>query len=119
MIGVPHRIRLRAGERPPELAKQFGYVGNYHTTKKPTQQLFREKRLPIPVVDHLGGQGGTRLVVQSLGGSGLVGRGPLSSEFGRGEFTMGGVGSVGVVVAAPVFDDHAGFPQRVEAPRVE
>ncbi len=32
---------------------------------------------------------------------------------------MGGVGSVGVVVAAPVFDDHAGFEQGVEAPRVE
>lgn len=32
---------------------------------------------------------------------------------------MGGVGSVGVVVAAPVFDDHAGFAQRVEEPRVE
>jgi hypothetical protein len=32
---------------------------------------------------------------------------------------MDGVGSVGVVVAAPVFDDHAGFEQRVELPRVE
>jgi hypothetical protein len=32
---------------------------------------------------------------------------------------MGGVGPVGVVVAAPVFDDHAGFQQRVEAPQVE
>lgn len=55
MIGVPHRIRLRAEERPPELAKQFGYVGKDHTTKKPTQQLYREKKLPIPVVDHLRG----------------------------------------------------------------
>src|SRR5271166_2129989 len=40
-------------------------------------------------------------------------------EFGWGEFVVGGVGSVGVVVAAPVFDDHAGFEQRVELPRVE
>lgn len=32
---------------------------------------------------------------------------------------MGGVGSVGVIVAAPVFDDHPGFQQRVEAPEVE
>ena len=32
---------------------------------------------------------------------------------------MGGVGSVGVVVAAPVFDDHASFGQAVEVPRVE
>ena len=38
---------------------------------------------------------------------------------GWGEFAVGGVGSVGVVVAAPVFDDHAGFQQRVEVPRVE
>lgn len=28
-------------------------------------------------------------------------------------------GPVGVVIAAPVFDDHPGFAQRVEAPRVE
>ena len=58
------------------------------------------------------------MVVQSLCGLGLVGRSPLSSEFGWGEFTMGGVGSVGVVVAAPAFEDHAGFQERVEAPRV-
>ncbi len=32
---------------------------------------------------------------------------------------MGGVGSVGVVVEPPVFDDHAGFEQGVEAPGVE
>ncbi len=32
---------------------------------------------------------------------------------------MGGVGSVGVVVEPPVLDDHAGFEEAVEAPRVE
>ena len=32
---------------------------------------------------------------------------------------MGAVGSVGVVVVPPVLDDHAGFEQAVEAPRVE
>ena len=32
---------------------------------------------------------------------------------------MGGVGSVGVVVKAPVFDDHSGLEEAVEAPRVE
>lgn len=60
----------------------------------------------------LGEQGleGARLVVQSLCGLGLMGRGPLLSELGWGEFAMGGVGPVGVVVATPVFDDHAGFP---------
>ena len=40
---------------------------------------------------------------------GLVGRGPPYGEFGWGEFAVGGVGPVGVVVAARVFDDHAGF----------
>jgi len=50
---VSHRIRLRAEERPPGMAKQFSYVGNDHTTKKPTQQLFREKRCSIQVVDQL------------------------------------------------------------------
>ena len=71
MIGVPHRIRLRAGERPPELAKQFGYVVEDHTTKKPTQQLFREKKLPIPVVDHLRGDpfGGPVAMRLGVGGS--------------------------------------------------
>ena len=32
---------------------------------------------------------------------------------------MGAVGPVGVVVVAPVLDDHPGFQERVEAPRVE
>lgn len=32
---------------------------------------------------------------------------------------MSGVGSVGVVVKPPVFDDDAGFEGAVEAPRVE
>ncbi len=54
---------------------------------------------------------GTQFVVQSLCGLGLVGRGPLLSELGWGEFGVGGVGSVGVVVGAPVFDDHARFAQ--------
>jgi hypothetical protein len=52
---------------------------------------------------------GTRLVVQSLCGLGFVGRGPLSSELGGGELTMGAVGPFGVVVAAPVLDDHSCF----------
>ena len=32
---------------------------------------------------------------------------------------MGGVGPVGVVIGSPVLDDHSGFAQRVESPRVE
>ena len=32
---------------------------------------------------------------------------------------MGGVGPDGVVIVAPVLDDHAGRQQRVDAPRVE
>ena len=58
-------------------------------------------------------------MVQSLCNLVLVGRGPPQSELGRGEVAVGGVGPVGVVVAAPVVDDHPGFQQRVEAPRVE
>ena len=54
---------------------------------------------------------GTRLVVQSLCGLGLVDLVPAYGELGWGEVAVRGVGSVGVVVAAPVFDDHAGFQQ--------
>jgi len=58
-------------------------------------------------------------MVQPLRDMGWVGRGPLDAELGWGEFTVGGVGPVGVVIAAPVLDDHPGFEQRVEAPRGE
>ncbi len=58
-------------------------------------------------------------MIQSSCGLRLVRSGPSSGEFGWGEFAVGGVGSVGVVVAAPIFDDHAGFQQRVEVPQVE
>lgn len=39
----------------------------------------------------------------------------LPSAWGGCEVTVGGVGSVGVVVVAPVFDDHAGFEETVVA----
>ena len=55
------------------------------------------------------------MVVQSLCGLGLVGGGLLSGELGGGEVAAGGVGPFPVVVEAPVFDDHAGFEQAVEA----
>lgn len=51
-----------------------------------------------------------------------LGVGGSWSSIGRtcwGEFAVGGLGSVGVVVEAPVLDDHAGFEKRVESPRVD
>lgn len=49
-------------------------------------------------------------------GLGMVGSGPLQVEPGSSGFAAGEVGSVGVVVAAPVFDDHAGLQQGVQVP---
>ena len=50
---VPRRIsRARRGEGTGT-GDEFSYVVIYHTTEKPTQQLFCEKRISIPVVDHL------------------------------------------------------------------
>jgi hypothetical protein len=37
----------------------------------------------------------------------------------RGEVAVSGVGTVDVVVEAPVLDDHSGFEERVELPAVE
>ncbi len=53
-------------------------------------------------------------MVQSLCGLGLVG-GPRGGELGREEIAVGGVGSVHVIVEAPVLDDHSGFEQAVMA----
>ena len=57
-------------------------------------------------------------MVQLLCGSGLV-DGPLRGEVGGGEPSVGGVGSVDVVVDPPVLDEHAGFEQVVEVAAVE
>jgi hypothetical protein len=40
-------------------------------------------------------------------------------ELGWGEVAVGAVGSVGVVVGAPVLDEDLGFEQGVELPAVE
>ncbi len=58
-------------------------------------------------------------MVQLLCGLGLVVGGPGSGELGWGEVAVGGVGSVDVVVDAPVPDDRAGLEQAVELPEVQ
>ena len=58
-------------------------------------------------------------MVQALCGLGLVGGGPAGGELGWGEVAVGGVGTVDVVVDAPVLDEDLGFEQVVEVPAVE
>ena len=58
-------------------------------------------------------------MVQVLCGLGLLVDGPGPGELGWGEVAVGGVGSVVVVVDAPVADDHLGFEEAVELPQVE
>jgi hypothetical protein len=50
---------------------------------------------------------------------GLVPEVPGGVELGWGQVAVGRVGTVGVVVDAPVLDDHAGLEERVELPQVE
>jgi hypothetical protein len=52
-------------------------------------------------------------------GFGLVPEVSGVCELGRSQVSVGGVGSCGVVVNAPVLDDHAGLEERVELPEVE
>ena len=54
-----------------------------------------------------------------LCGLGLVDGVPFGGELAGGEVAVGGVGSVPVVVNAPVFDDYSGFEEAVELPGVE
>jgi hypothetical protein len=49
----------------------------------------------------------------------LVSGDPGLSELGRCELAVGAVGSVDVVVDAPVLDDHLGLEEAVEDPAVE
>jgi hypothetical protein len=50
---VPRQIiRARRGEGTGT-GDKFSYVDVHDTTEKPTRQLFCEKRISIPVVDHL------------------------------------------------------------------
>ncbi len=60
-------------------------------------------------------------MVQGLCGLGLlvVGGDPGLGELVGGEVAVGGVGSVLVVVDAPVADEDLGFEERVELPEVE
>jgi hypothetical protein len=60
-------------------------------------------------------------VVQLLCGLwvGLLVDGPGSGELARGEVAVGAVGSVVVVVDAPVADDDSGLEEAVELPQVE
>jgi hypothetical protein len=58
---------------------------------------------------------GIHLVVQSLCGSGLVGRSPLSGELGRVSSLWAMWDLLALGVATTVLDDHAGFRLRVEA----
>jgi len=58
-------------------------------------------------------------VVQALCEYWLVLGGPGSGELAGGEVAVGAVGSVVVVVDAPVLDEDLGFEQVVELPAVE
>ncbi len=49
----------------------------------------------------------------------LVSGGPGLGEFVGGEFAVGAVGPVHVVVDAPVLDEHLGFGEVVELSAVE
>ncbi len=57
-------------------------------------------------------------MVRVLSGLGLV-VGPLFGELDGGEFAVGGVGTVVVVVDAPVFDEDLGFEEGIEVAAVE
>ena len=58
-------------------------------------------------------------MVQALWECWLVSGGPGLGELGGGEVAVGAVGSVLVVVDAPVLDEHLGFEEVVELPAVE
>ena len=62
---------------------------------------------------------GPRCVVQLLCECWLVSGGPGLGELAGGEVAVGAVGSVVVVVDAPVLDEHLGFEEAVEVPAVE
>ena len=58
-------------------------------------------------------------MVQALCECWLVSGGPGLGELGGGEVAVGAVGSVVVVVDAPVLDEDLGFEEAVELPAVE
>ncbi len=64
---------------------------------------------------------GPRCVVQGLCGLGLSDLlgGPGGGELGGGEAAVGRVGTVLVVVDAPVPDEHSGLEEAVELPQVQ
>lgn len=62
---------------------------------------------------------GPHLVVRALRERWLVSGGPGRGGLGGGEVALGAVGSVDVVVDAPVLDQDLGLEEAVELPAVE